>query len=67
MGGGLVFDDSLIGDGVARGSWAELQAEADRALGCVAGRPNTVLGAGVLPYETKTENVFRLRDYLAAF
>jgi uroporphyrinogen decarboxylase len=51
---------------VARGSWEELRAEADRALALASGRPNTVLGAGVLPYEAKTETVFQLRDYLAA-
>jgi len=49
---------------VARGSWDELRAEADRVLTFARRRPNTVLGAGVLPYETAPENVFRLRDYL---
>jgi uroporphyrinogen-III decarboxylase len=51
---------------VARGSWDELRAEADRALAIARTRPNTVIGAGVLPCETKPENIFRLRDYLAA-
>ena len=51
---------------VARGSWDKLRAEADRVLAFACGRPNTVLGAGVLPYETKPEHVFRLRDYVAA-
>ena len=50
---------------VARGNWDELRAEADRALAFALGRPNTVLGAGVLPYESKPEDVFRLRDYAA--
>ena len=50
---------------VARGTWDELLAEADRALAFARGRPNTVLGAGVLPYETAPENIFRLRDYIA--
>jgi len=50
---------------VARRSWDELRAEADRVLAFARGRPNTVLGAGVLPYETTPENVFRLRDYVA--
>jgi uroporphyrinogen-III decarboxylase len=50
---------------VARGTWDELRAEADRALAFARGRPNTVLGAGVLPYETRPENIFRLRDYAA--
>ena len=50
---------------VARGSWDVLRAEADRVLAFARGRPNTVLGAGVLPYETPPENIFRLRDYFA--
>jgi uroporphyrinogen-III decarboxylase len=55
---------NLRADIVARGSWEELQAEANRALRLACGRPNTVLGAGVLPYETKPENVLRLNDWL---
>jgi uroporphyrinogen decarboxylase len=51
---------------VARGTWDELRAEADRALAIARSRPNTVIGAGVLPYETRPENVSRLRDYLAS-
>ena len=51
---------------VARGTWDELRAEADRALAIVRTRPNTLMGAGALPYETKPENIFRLRDYLAS-
>ena len=43
-----------------------MRAEADRALAIARSRPNTVIGAGVLPYETRPENVFRLRDYLAS-
>lgn len=50
---------------VARGSWDELRAEADRVLAFARRRPNTMLGAGVLPYETAPENIFRLRDYIA--
>ncbi|MBM4028806.1 MAG: hypothetical protein FJ280_25940 [Planctomycetes bacterium] len=49
---------------IARGSWEELRAEADRVLAFARGRPNTLLGAGVLPYETRAENIFRLRDYI---
>jgi uroporphyrinogen decarboxylase len=49
---------------IARGSWDELRAEADRVLAFARGRPNTLLGAGVLPYETRAENIFRLRDYI---
>ena len=51
---------------VARGTWDELRAEADRVLAIVRTRPNTLVGAGVLPYETTPENIFRLRDYLAS-
>lgn len=51
---------------VARGTWDKLRAEADRALAIARARPNTVVGAGVLPYEANPENVARLRDYLAS-
>jgi len=51
---------------VARGTWDELRAEVDRALAIARARPNTVIGGGVLPYETRPENIFRLRDYIAA-
>ena len=57
---------NLHSDTVARGSWDELQAEANRALAFARGRPNTVLGAGGLPYETRPDNIFRLRDYVAS-
>jgi uroporphyrinogen decarboxylase len=50
---------------IARGSWDELRAEADRVLAFAHGRPKTVLGAGGLPYGTKLENMFRLREYVA--
>ena len=50
---------------VARGTWDELRIEADRVLAFAGGRLNTVLGAGVLPYETRPENISRLRDYAA--
>jgi uroporphyrinogen decarboxylase len=51
---------------VARGSWDDLRAEADRALAIAQTRPNTIIGAGVLPYETRPANVFRVQDYLAS-
>lgn len=50
---------------VARGAWDELRAEADRVLAFARGRPNTVLGAGVLPQETRPDTVLRLREYVA--
>lgn len=50
---------------LARGTWEQIQAEADRILALVRGRPNVCMGTGALPYETPPENVLRLRDYLA--
>lgn len=52
---------------IARGPWERIQADADRILALVRGRPNVCLGTGALPYETPPENVLRLRDYVAAF
>jgi len=50
---------------IARGAWDDVRAEADRVIAFARGRPNTVLGAGVLPYETTPDSVFRLREYVA--
>ncbi len=50
---------------IAHGTWPQIQAEADRILRLVQGRPNVSMGTGALPYETPPENVLRLRDYLA--
>jgi uroporphyrinogen decarboxylase len=50
---------------IARGSWEQIRAEADRIVALVRGRPNVCLGTGALPYETRPENVLRLRDYVA--
>lgn len=49
----------------ARGSWPEVKAEVDRIVNLVAGRPNTCLGTGALPFETSPETVDRIRDYVA--
>ncbi len=51
---------------IARGSWDELRAEAGRVLAFARDRPNTMVGAGVLPYEMRPEAIFRLQDYLAS-
>jgi len=50
----------------ARGAWPEVQAEVDRIVALVQGRPNTCLGTGALPFETVPETVDRIRDYVAA-
>ena len=49
---------------ISGGSWQQIQANADRILGLVRGRPNVCLGTGALPYETPPENVLRLREYV---
>ena len=49
---------------IARGSWDQIRAEADRVIGLVQGRENICLGTGALPYETPPENVLRLMDYV---
>jgi uroporphyrinogen-III decarboxylase len=49
----------------ARGEWSEVQAEVDRIAAVVAGRPNTCLGTGALPFETAPETVERIKEYAA--
>ncbi len=49
---------------ISRGPWEAIQADADRILRIVAGRPNVCMGTGALPYETPPENVLRLMDYV---
>jgi uroporphyrinogen decarboxylase len=52
---------------ISRGPWEAIQADADRIINLVRGRPNVCMGTGALPYETPPENVLRLRDYVAQF
>jgi len=52
---------------ISRGSWEQIQADADRIIRLVRGRSNVCLGTGALPYETPPENVLRLRDYVSQF
>lgn len=49
----------------ARGRWPEVRAEVDRIARLVAGRPNTCLGTGALPFETAPETVRRIAEYAA--
>jgi uroporphyrinogen-III decarboxylase len=49
----------------ARGEWSEVRAEVDRIAAVVAGRPNTCLGTGALPFETSPETVARIKEYAA--
>jgi uroporphyrinogen decarboxylase len=51
---------------ISRGPWERVQAEADRVIGLVTGRPNVCLGTGALPYETPPETVLRLREYVSS-
>ena len=48
-------------------SWEQIQANADRIIRLLAGRPNVCMGTGALPYETPPENVLRLREYVSRF
>ena len=50
---------------VSRGPWERIQADADRIIRLVDGRPNACLGTGALPYETPPENVLRLMEYVS--
>ena len=49
----------------ARGHWPEVQAEVERIAALVAGRPNTCLGTGALPFETSPETVRRIGEHAA--
>jgi hypothetical protein len=49
---------------ISRGPGEKIQADADRILRLVAGRPNVCVGTGAVPYETPPENVLRLMDYV---
>jgi uroporphyrinogen decarboxylase len=49
---------------ISRGPWEKIQADADRILRLVAGRPNVCMGTGAVPYETPPENVLRLMEYV---
>ncbi len=49
---------------ISRGPWEKIQADADRILHLVAGRPNVCMGTGAVPYETPPENVLRLMEYV---
>ena len=51
---------------LAAGPAEAIRAGIDRLIELVDGRPNTCLGAGVVPYETPPENVLLARDYAAA-
>jgi uroporphyrinogen decarboxylase len=52
---------------IARGTWEQIQANADRIIRLLDGRPNVCMGTGALPYETPPENVLRLREYVNQF
>jgi uroporphyrinogen decarboxylase len=52
---------------ISRGPWEKIQADADRILSLVAGRPNVCVGTGAVPYETPPDNVLRLIDYVGRF
>ena len=49
---------------ISRGSWREIQADADRIFRMTEGRPNVCMGTGALPYETPPENVLMLMEYV---
>ncbi|NOX53080.1 MAG: hypothetical protein GXP27_01300 [Planctomycetes bacterium] len=49
---------------LSRGTWEQIQQEADRVIGLVAGRSNVCIGTGALPYEAPPEFVKRLMAYV---
>jgi uroporphyrinogen decarboxylase len=49
---------------MSRGAWEQIQADADRIVRLVQGRPNVCMGTGALPYETRPENVLSLMEYV---
>ena len=53
-------------DVIAHGTWEQIQANADRILRLLDGRPNICMGTGALPYETPPQNVLRLREYVSS-
>jgi len=44
---------------------ARIRREVDRILAFAGGRPRCVLGTGALPFETPTENIRFIREYVA--
>ena len=49
---------------VAYGSKEAILAEVDRILKLADGRPNILLGTGAVPYETPSENILMIKDYV---
>ena len=50
---------------VACGSKKAILAEVDRILKLADGRPNILLGTGAAPYETPSENILLIGDYVS--
>ena len=49
---------------VAAGTKEQIRVEADRVMALCRKRPNSCLGTGALPYETITENVLYMMEYV---
>ena len=46
------------------GTKAEILADVDRVIELAAGRENILLGTGAIPYETPTENLLLIKEYV---
>ncbi|MFC1712245.1 uroporphyrinogen decarboxylase family protein [Candidatus Poribacteria bacterium] len=49
---------------VAYGSKEAIVTEVDRVLALADGRPNILLGTGAVPYETPSENILFIKEYV---
>ena len=49
---------------IAAGTREQVRAEADRVMSLCRTRPNSCIGTGALPYETKPENVLDMMEYV---
>ena len=49
---------------IAAGTREQIRSEADRVMALCRKRPNSCLGTGALPYETKPENVLYMMEYV---
>ena len=56
---------NLTSNTVAYGSEETIFAEVDRILELADGKPNVLLGTGAVPYETPSENILLIKEYVS--
>ncbi len=56
---------NLTPNTVAYGSEETIFAEVDRILELADGKPNVLLGTGAVPYETPSENILLIKEYVS--